>query len=168
MELKMVRKPSPVGSNHLIHMSKEVTEMVKTIIVFVIAISLLVIAFRMKAAHKNEDLKMDNFKQTYATVDRVIFSDTGNAKYYVSFLENGEMITAQTDHYSSETKSLNPGDKVKIGYFFAKNGAPRAVILDERLIPVTNSVSSFYKFLTIIGIVLLLGAVAMFARVMFI
>lgn len=142
--------------------------MVKIIIVFAIAISLLVIASRMKAAHKNEDLKADNFKQTYATVELVIYSDTGNAKYYVSFLENGEMVTAQTDYYSSETKSINPGDKVKIEYFYAKNGAPRAVILDERVIPVANSVPSFYKALTIIGIVLLLGAAAMFVRAMFI
>lgn len=149
-------------------MPKEATEMAKAVIVFVIAISMLVIASRIKAAHKNDALKTDNFTQTYATVDRVIFSNTGNAKYYVSFWENGKMVTAQTDHYSSESKSLNPGDKVKIGYFPAKNGAPRAVILDEQAIPVANSASSFYMFLTLVGIVLLLGAAAMFVRAIFI
>ncbi|MBR1455150.1 MAG: hypothetical protein IJ593_11010 [Lachnospiraceae bacterium] len=141
--------------------------MVKIIIVFVIAIVLLVIAFRMKADHKSENLQLSNFKETYATIDRVIFSDTGNAKYYVSFYENGDTITAQTDHYSSETKSLNTGDEVKIRYFVTKNGAPRAVIIDDRLIPVSNSVSDFYKILMIAGILLILVSAAMLVKVMF-
>lgn len=147
---------------------QEVSKVVKIIIVFVIAIVLLVIAFRIKSAIQNDSSQMDNYKQTLATVDRVIFSDTGNAKYYVTFTENGKRVTAQTDHYSSKTKSLNPGDEVKIGYFYAKNGAPRAVIFDKRLIPLTNSALSLYKFLTIIGILLLLIAVVLFARVMLI
>ena len=63
--------------------------------------------------------------------------------------------------------SLNPGDEVKIGYFFAKNGAPRAVILDERIIPVSDSVPGYYKFVASIGILLLLVAVAMFANLIF-
>lgn len=166
MELKMAGNPSPAGSNRIICVPG-VIKMVKIVIVFVIAIALFVIAFMMKVAHKNEGVQMDNCKQTYATIDRVIFSDTGNAKYYVSFSENGNKIIAQTDHYSSGTKSLNPGDGVKIEYFFTKNGAPRAVILDERLTPVSNSVSGFYKFLTIVGILLLFAAVAMFAKMMF-
>lgn len=166
MELKMAGRPSPAGSKHMIRVPR-VIKMVKIVIVFVIAVVLLVIAFVVKAAQKNEGLQMDNCKQTYATIDRVIFSDTGNAKYYVSFSEKGNRITAQTDHYSSETKSLNPGDEVKIGYFFTKNGAPRAVILDGRLMPVSNSVSGFYKFLIIIGILILLVAAAMFAKELF-
>lgn len=141
--------------------------MVKIVIIFVIAIVLLVIAFGIRASQKNEKSQIDNYQQTYATIDRVIFSDTGNAKYYVTFTENGNEITAQTDHYSSKTKSLNPGDKVKIGYFIAKNGAYRAVIIDERLIPVSSSVPGYYKFLTIVGLLLLLVAAVMFAREMF-
>lgn len=141
--------------------------MVKLIIILVIAVALLVVAFRMKTALQNDSSKMDNYKQTFATIERVIFSDTGNAKYYVTFSENGNKITAQTDHYSSNTKSLNPGDEVKIGYFFAKNGAPRAVILDERLIPVSNSVPGYYKFIAVIGILLLLVAVAMYIKLIF-
>lgn len=138
--------------------------MVKIIIVFVIAIVLLVVAFRMKFALQNDSLQMDNYKQAFATIDRVIFSDIGNAKYYVTFTENGNKITAQTDHYSSKTKSLNPGDEVKIGYFFAKNGSPRAVILDENVVPVSNAVPGYYKFVAIIGLLLLIVAVALFIR----
>lgn len=141
--------------------------MVKIGIFFVIAIVLLVVAFKMKTALRSDSSRMDNYKQTFATIDRVIFSDTGNAKYYVTFTENGNKITAQTDHYSSETKSFNPGDEVKIGYFFAKNGAPRAVILDERVVPVSNGVPGFYNFIAIIGLLLLVVAVVMFAKAIF-
>lgn len=141
--------------------------MVKIVIVFVIAIVLLVVAFRMKGALQSNNSQMDNYKQTFATIDRVIFSDTGNVKYYVTFMENGNKITAQTDHYSSKTKSLNPGDEVTIGYFFAKNGAPRAVILDESVVPVSNAVPSYYKFVAIIGLLLILVAVAMLVKTIF-
>lgn len=47
--------------------------MVKIAIIFVIAIVLLVIAFKMKVSHKNENLQVNNYKQTYATIDQVIF-----------------------------------------------------------------------------------------------
>lgn len=163
----MAGKPLQVGSNYMIDTPKEVAKMVKLIIILVIAIVLLVVAFRMKIALQNDSSQMDNYKQTFAIIERVIFSDTGNAKYYVTFTENGNKITAQTDHYSSNTKSLNPGDEVKIGYFFAKNGAPRAVILDERLTPVSNNVPGYYKFIAAIGILLLLVAVVMFAKMIF-
>lgn len=138
--------------------------MVKTFFVFVIAIIFLVIAFIIKRAHKNESLQMENYKQTYATIDRTIYSETGEVKYYVSFTEKGNKLIAQTDHYTSETKSLDPGDEVKIGYYFTKKGTPRAVILDERVIPVSNSVPGFYKFMTAIGLLLILVAVVMFAK----
>lgn len=157
----------PAGSNHMTSMQKKVTKMVKSVIVFVIAIVLLVVAFRMKAALQSNNSQTDNYKQTFATIDRVIFSDTGNAKYYVTFMENGNKITTQTDHYSSKTKSLNPGDEVKIGYFFAKNGTPRAVILDESVVPVSNAVPGYYKFVAVIGLLLILVAAAMFVKAIF-
>lgn len=138
--------------------------MVKIGIILVIAIVLLVVSFKMKTALQDESSQMDNYKQTFAIIDKVIFSDTGNAKYYVTFIENGNKITAQTDHYSSETKTLNPGDEVKIGYFFTKNGAPRAVILDEHLTLVSNGVPGFYKFIAIVGLLLLIAAVIMLAK----
>lgn len=142
--------------------------MIKCVMVLAISIFFFVSAFKVKQIYKKQKLEVENYKQTYATIDRAIFSDKGNVKYYISFFENGNNITAQTDHYTSETKSLNPGDEVKIGYYFTKRGAPRAVILDERVIPVSNSVPAFYKFLTIIGILLFLTALFMFIKINFI
>lgn len=141
--------------------------MVKAGMVFMIAIIFLVIAYWIKMAHKRESIRRGKYEQTYATIDRVIFSDTGNAMYYVLFMKNGNRILAQTDYYSSSTKSLNPGDEVKIGYYFTPRGTPRAIIYDDRVIPVSNFVPSFYKFFAAVGILLLLVAIAMFARAVF-
>lgn len=167
MELKMDGKHSKVGSEQVVNLRKEITKMVKIAIVFVVAVALLIISFIIKTAHRNENLEIANYKQTYATIERTVFSDTGNAMYYVSFMESGNKIVAQTDYYSSDARSLNPGDEVKIGYFFTKRGTPSAVILDERVVAVANSVPGFYKFLTVTGILLLLVSVAMFAKAMF-
>ena len=138
--------------------------MVKTFLVFVIAIIFLVIAFIIKRAHKKEQAQMNNYKQTFATIDRTIYSDTGEVRYYVSFVDDDRTILAQTDYYSSETKSLKAGDEVKIGYFFIRENTAHAVIFDERVIPVSNSIPRVYKFMTAIGLLLILVAVVMFAR----
>ena len=67
----MARKPLQVGFNYMTDTSKEVVKMVKLIIVLVIAIVLLVVAFRMKTALQNDSSQMDNYKQTFATIERV-------------------------------------------------------------------------------------------------
>ena len=141
--------------------------MAKTIIVFVIAIIFLLIAFLIKSSHQKESTQIENSKRTIATIDQTIYSDTGEVMYYVSFVDNGRTVTAQTDYYSSKTKSLNPGDQVKIGYFYIQGKTAHAVIFDDRVIPVAASDSSIYKFLTLVGILLLLVAVIMFAKTMF-
>lgn len=103
------------------------------------------------------------------TIKSAIFNDTGNVWYYVSFSENGNKITAKTDTYTSETKSLNPGDEVEIGYYFTKRGNhPRAVIFDKRVIPCSTSVPGFGKFLNIVGILFLIIALFMFIKINFI
>lgn len=141
--------------------------MVKITILFVIAVVFLLISLIIKKAHQNEILQIENCKQTYATIKQTIYSDTGEAMYEVSFEDKGRTIIAQTDYYSSETKSLNPGDKVKIGYFFIRENIAHAVIFDDRVIPVSDSDLSFCKFNTVIGILLLLVCVVMFVKLIF-
>lgn len=141
--------------------------MAKTIIVFIIAIIFILIAFLIRSAHQKEITQIENSKQTMAIIDQTIYSDTGEVMYYVSFVENSRTIIAQTDYYSSETKSLNPGEQVKIGYFFIRENTAHAVIFDERVIPVSTSDSKFYKVSTIIGILLFLVAAAMFVKAAF-
>lgn len=141
--------------------------MVKAIITFVIAIIILLIAFIIKSAHQKERTQIENSKQTIATIDQTIYSDTGEVMYYISFIENGMTIVAQTDYYTSETKSLNPGDQVKISYFYINEKTVHAVILDDRVIPVSDSDLSVYRFMIIVGILLLLIAATMIAKAMF-
>lgn len=141
--------------------------MVKAIITFVIAIIFLLIAFIIKSAHQKESTQIENSKQTVATVNQTIYSDTGEVMYYISFIENGRSIIAQTDYYSSETKSLNPGEQVKISYFYINEKTVHAIIYDDRVIQVSNSDSSVYKFMIIVGILLLLVAATMFVKTVF-
>ena len=141
--------------------------MVKTVMIFVIAIIFLLISFLIRLAHQKENTQIENSKQTIATIDRTIYSDTGEVMYYVSFTENGRTIIAQTDHYSSKTKSLDPGDQVKIGYFYIRGKTAHAVIFDERVSPVSDSDPSICRFLTIAGILLLLIAAIMLVKAKF-
>ena len=114
-------------------------------------------------------MEKQKYKKTLGTIKRTNFTDTGNVWYYVSFLQNENEITAKTNRYTSETKSLNPGDEVEIGYYFTKRGNhPRAVIFDKRVIPCSTSVPGFGEFLNIVGILLLIIALFMFIKINFI
>ena len=118
--------------------------MAKIALLFIIGAVFLIIALLGAVRSEPKD-----YTRTEAVIERAIFSDTGNVKYYVSFVNNGVEILAQTDHYSSETKSLNPGDKVEIGYYLTKNCKFRAVVLDDCLEPVSSRVGLFFKFMLV-------------------
>lgn len=135
--------------------------MVKIIQVFVISLIFLAISLKMWLSHKREIKERNEYKQTSAVIERIVQSKGGNTKFYVSFSENGNSYTAQTEHYSSGAKNFNCGDEVKIGYFFTNGNRPMAVILDKRLTSVSNSIPGFCKFLTVIGVFLFLTATAM-------
>ena len=116
-----------------------------------------------QSVKKGEEQKASCIR-TNGVIDRVIFSDTGNVKYYVRFTDAaGERHLAQTDHYTSDTKSLNPGDEVAVGYHFTPHGVSRAVIFDERVISCadTASVRNFPKICLALGIVLCAIALGM-------
>ncbi len=136
--------------------------MVKIIQVFVISLIFLAISLKMWLSHKREIKERNEYKQTSAIIERIVQSKGGNTKFYVSFSENGNSYTAQTEHYSSGAKNFNCGDKVKIGYFFTKGSSrPMAVILDKRLTSVSDSIPGFCKFLTVVGVFLFLTATVM-------
>ena len=114
-------------------------------IIFIMA----AICERNRSVHEKERRK--GYKRTNALIDRVIYSDSGNVKYYVSYEKDGEKILAQTDHYSASTKSLKPGDTVEIGCYYTKDGTPRAVIFDNRIIPVYAELRKTYVITGAIG-----------------
>lgn len=130
--------------------------------IFLMSIIFFVIAFMGKRNLKKSECEERDYQCTIATIDRVIFSDTGNVKYYVVFEENGHTIMAQTEHYSSKTPSLHPHEKVKIKCFFTKNKVPRAIIIDERVKSVSCNIPKIFDFCILIGILLFLTALFVF------
>ena len=50
---------------------------------------------RVKKSLKAEQMEKQKYKKTLGTIKRTIFTDTGNVWYYVSFLQNGNEITAK-------------------------------------------------------------------------
>ena len=135
--------------------------MVKIIQVFVISLIVLAISLKIWLSYKREIKERKEYKQTSAIIEGIVGSKGGNTKFCVSFSENGNSYTAQTEHYSSGAKNFNCGDKVKIGYFFTNGNRPMAVILDKRLTSVSDSIPGFCKFLTVVGVFIFLTATVM-------
>lgn len=111
---------------------------------------------------KSNSNKIDTYPST-GTIQKVIYTDSGNAYYYVAFSANGTAHTGQSITYSSKTKTLNDGDTVQIRYYFTKSGRARVIIEDSTLIPCEASFSSFGKALKVISIVLVVVALILLA-----
>lgn len=142
--------------------------MIKCSLVFIISLMCFFISSRVKKSLKAEEMEKQKYKKTLGTIKRTNFTDTGNVWYYVSFLQNENEITAKTNRYTSETKSLNPGDEVEIGYYFTKRGnQPRAVIFDKRVTPCSTSVPVYCKFFNVVGMLFMIIALCMFIKIIF-
>lgn len=86
----------------------------------------------------NEDVRKRNtYTTTLGIIKSTEYTEGGNARYYVSFQIDGETFGAQTDTYSSITKSLTPGDVVTIGYYMTQKGNYRAIIHDKSITPIS-------------------------------
>lgn len=136
---------------------KEIT--MKIIAILILAVVFIILAWIIG---QTDDDKYDMIEAS-ATIDRVVYSDTGNAMYYVTFLENGKTITGQSIYYSSSTKALNGGDDVAINYFYTKGGNVRVIILDNTLKPCMNSLKSLSRVLLYISVILFIVAGYLFA-----
>lgn len=62
--------------------------MEKIIILTGLALLMFLFSWRMKISYSKSEETKRTAKRTTAKIDRVIFSDTGNVKYYVYFYEN--------------------------------------------------------------------------------
>lgn len=93
-------------------------------------------------------------KQITATIDDVIFSDAGNVRFYVSFEEDGQLKTGQTEYYADTGRKYNAGDSLKASYVVTKGGINRVYIEDPQVVPVSVSASKFRFVLLAVGILL--------------
>lgn len=69
---------------------------------------------------------MDKISTT-GVIDQTIYSDGGNVMYIVNVELNGNIVKAQSIHYSSKTKSLPNGKKVSVNYWETPKGRNRLV-----------------------------------------
>lgn len=84
---------------------------------------------------------MDKISTT-GVIDQTIYSDGGNVMYIVNVELNGNIVKAQSIHYSSKTKSLPNGKKVSVNYWETPKGRNRLVeILDENIVPCKDDLS---------------------------
>lgn len=88
--------------------------------------------------------KKDNVKKykTKAIIDKVIYSDTGNVRYYIKFNKDNREIKGQTIYYSKTDRKYNEGDNAEIYYHYAKNNKIMAEIIDDDLVPCSNSLKN--------------------------
>ena len=137
--------------------------MIRVCMVFLLAIGFLLGGMAVKISIKKDAAKEKDYKRTTATITKAIQSDGGSMKYYVMFFNNGTKAVAETCYYSSSTKSLNPGEKVEIGYYRVGD-VTRAVIYDNRIVRCTAGLPNFYRFLMAGGILLFVIAVLELAK----
>lgn len=136
--------------------------MANIVITLVIAFIFLAFAYMLRKSDKKDILQRETYNRTYATIDRM-HNDGDFIRYYVSFDYNGVKVIAQTEDYKLKPNAIVlTGEIVEIGYCFLRNGTPYAVIFDDRLISVLECAPAFYKFMAIIGILLLFVAGGMF------
>ena len=98
---------------------------------------------------------MDKISTT-GVIDQTIYSDGGNVMYIVNVELNGNIVKAQSIHYSSKTKSLPNGKKVSVNYWETPKGRNRLVeILDENIVPCKDDLSGDLRLLASFGILVI-------------
>lgn len=125
--------------------------MEKIIIIFVIALIFIVVATMLKPSSKTIVVN-----KTTGIIDKVVYSETGNVMYYVSFYNNHSKIIAHSDYYSSSTKSLSPGEIVEIGIVNIRKDKFNVLIYDDRITPCASSAKTYSRISYIFGIAMLL------------
>ena len=99
---------------------------------------------------------MDKISTT-GVIDQTIYSDGGNVMYIVNVELNGNIVKAQSIHYSSKTKSLPNGKKVSVNYWETPKGRNRLVeILDENIVPCKDDLSGDLRLLASFGILVII------------
>lgn len=73
-------------------------------------------------------------------IDKIYDSDNAANVYYVIRCEDhGNILEGRSIYYSSDTKSLEIGEEVPVGWYFTeKQHRPKFVIHDDRIRPVSG------------------------------
>ncbi len=123
-----------------------------------------VFACAFRAIHKREVSQKSNLQATNATVEQIYNHNDNSLEYHVSFDHDGTRVTAKAGRYCPKQEAkVCAGETVEIGYYFLRNGTPRAIIFDNRLIPVSEIIPRCCKVMAAIWIICLCLACSWYA-----
>jgi len=139
---------------------------VKEIIVFLV-LALISYGFRLLFISLSKD-EFIGAKEAIGIITKITDSDTGEIKYYVSFVtDDGVQIEGKSVYYSSTKGKYDKGDSVAIKYFINEKGYARVSLIDDELIPCSNSLKPAARNMLIASIVFLIIAAIFFIKNIF-
>ena len=97
---------------------------------------------------------MDKLRTT-GIIEKVIYGDTGNVRYYVSVNLNGTNTIVKSNFYSSKTKSLPEGKNVVVDYMISTKGVQSVEIINEDIVPCKSDLAGELRILALFGIMVI-------------
>lgn len=106
--------------------------------------------------HKREIRLKQNLQTMNATIGEIYNNRNGSKEYLIWFDYSGLRVLTNTGHYYSRPDTnVCVGDTVDIGYCLSNDGKPYAIILDNRLIPVSEIIPKCVKAMIITCVICL-------------
>lgn len=125
---------------------------------FVLGIIVSAIFLWLFVSTSRKDNNVKKYK-TKAIIDKVIYSDSGNVRYYIKFNKDNKEIKGQTIYYSKTDRKYHEGDSVEINYHYTKNNKIIAEIIDDDLVPCSNSLKNGKYILLLLSIFFLIASI---------
>lgn len=135
----------------------------KEIIVFLV-LALISYGFRLLFISLSKD-EFIGAKEATGIITKITDSDSGNIKYYVSFVTvDGMHMNGKSIYYSSTKGKYDKGDSVAIKYFINRNGYARVSLIDDELVSCGESAKTAARNFLIATVVFLIIAAIFFIK----
>lgn len=120
---------------------------------YLIFLILGIISICISFASKNANNTQHSTIKATGIITRVIYSDTGNVRYYVDVPTEGDTLKGKTIYYKKTDRKYHEGDSVLLEYHYTKNNQIQAVVDDPDLIPCNSSFQPMSKIMLVVGVV---------------
>ncbi len=132
---------------------------------YIILLILGIIAIVISFLTKNPAETPKETIHANGVVKKVIYSDTGNVRYYVNInTSEGNLLEAQSIYYSKTDRKYHVDDPIPVNYYFTDKGKVRCEVDDPDLIPCKTSFASLSRVMMIAGVALILLFIVFFAK----
>ena len=103
---------------------------------------------------------------TDGVIERKVFKEHGNVRFYVRCTINGQQVLKKTITYLKGTADLHEGDKVQVAYHYRKNGEMGVLVevLDGNVVSVNTSNDKTIRGIVAVAIVFVLIAVVLLVK----